>query len=249
MRPPAIVPSQAGAPKPPRELTPDRVRALALPAFLRAIGKREIRPGGSHGWKRCLGLLAPVAGERLLLVSTHWKRGRLPEGLDVPELAVTVVDSLPIETYSAGQFDGVVLEDDVAYTDIAGRVAVLSECRRLLRTGGRLVLHELMWRQSPPSELLGLMPEVWGRMPRPCTMPEYWELLGAAGMQPGEWTIGALPWLRRMQLLSDEGADSAAKMLWRGVADAAARGRFLAALDHLTEWERFYGWVGIRAGV
>jgi SAM-dependent methyltransferase len=220
---------------------------MALPSFLRLAGKREIRPGGKHGWEWVMKLLAPVAGERVLLVSTHWKRGRLPEGLSESGATVVTLDALPLGVMDAGAFDAVIIEDELAYLDDVSRVAVMGEARRVLRDGGRVVLHELHWRQSPSGALLAAMPEVWGRTPSPMTMDGWWRVMEQAGLQPATWHIGALGWFRERQVVLDEGRERAVEFLARANGGDAVAQRLALSIAHAVEYARFYGWVALLA--
>lgn len=239
--------SHTGAPGIRGEASPAMVAATSLPAFLRLAGKREIRPGGKHGWEWAIKLLAPVAGEQLLLVSTHWKRGRLPEGLAESGAAVVTLDSLPPGVLEGGAFDALVLEDDVAYLDGESRRALLAEADRLLKPGGRLLLHELHWRQQPSPELLAAMPGVWGRVPSPMTMAGWWNWLGQQGFTPTGWHVGSLPWFREKQVERDEGKDRAAAFLAGTNKPGPVGERLSHALKHAETFGRFYGWLAMSA--
>jgi SAM-dependent methyltransferase len=242
-----LVASFTGAPGVKGEASPEMVAAMSLPAFLRMAGKREIRPGGKHGWEWVMKLLAPLPGDRVLLVSTHWKRGRLPEGLRESGAAVVTLDSLPVGVLETSAFDAVVVEDDVAYLDAGARDALLLEVDRVLKPGGRLVLHELHWRQQPCKELLADMPGVWGRVPSPLTMAGWWDWLEAGGFSARRWHVGALPWFREKQVERDEGKERAAAFLAGASQPGPAGERLTRALKHADEFGRFYGWLAMSA--
>lgn len=223
-----------------------RLLALPLPAFLRAIGKREVRPGGTHGWKMAAEMLGPTQGRRVLLVSTHWKRGRLPASLQGAD--VTSIEALPSDYDSTLPYDVVVLEDELSYLDGLEAGGVVSTARRLLGPSGRLIIHELMWRQTPSYELRSEMQRVWGRMPTPRLMSDWWSLTRAQGFAPptaaegGSASIGALPWFRPKQLDADEGVGNGTSYSFNAL-NSPARSRFIDALDHFTKHDRAYGWV------
>ncbi|MCA8939134.1 MAG: hypothetical protein KDB07_04975, partial [Planctomycetes bacterium] len=85
---------------------------------------------------------------------------------------------------------------------------------------------------------------IWGHSIAPKTVPELWAVFEGLGLSGISLDLGAFAWFRPKQFARDEGK-YAADILFNALGHKAARARYLDALDHFHEHERFYGYVVI----
>jgi ubiquinone/menaquinone biosynthesis C-methylase UbiE len=123
-------------------------RQLGLRAGERVL---EVGPGTGHGLKAAAQAVAPegrVAGLDLAIGMLRVARARLEAAGLAGSVALHHGDAARLP-YPSSAFDAVSMCFTLELFDVPDRVEVLGECRRVLRTGGRLGV-VAMAQQEPP---------------------------------------------------------------------------------------------------
>lgn len=235
---------------------------LPLPEFLASLGKTELKPGGTYATGALIKQLdlssgehvmvvGPAAGSTALFVSMTTQT--TTEGLvkDESEKAtegnpglkrrstarIGKTDELPFED---ARFDAAMLEATISYQTPAEQTATLAEVARVLKPGGRIGLHELVWRQPPTPQVEERLRDVWQGYVNPYIVRGWWDLLEAAGFKDISNELAVVSYFTRKGMAADEG-ETSAEIFHNAFETPERLARFSAAYQEFAENRRYYG--------
>lgn len=216
--------------------------------LLARLGKRVLRPGGLRMTKALLRNaeisgqhvveFAPGLGRTATLVLDHGPATYV--GVDADPQAAKLIDRLvsprgravAAQAAASGLADrcaDVVLSEGVlTIQSEAGKRGIVAEGARLLRPGGRYVLHELSLKDDAASQSAEIRSQLAHAMhvnARPKTVAEWRELLEGAGLTVRLVRTAALALLEPQRILADEGVLGAARFARNLMRDKPARER------------------------
>jgi SAM-dependent methyltransferase len=208
------------------QLSAQHVRELDPYAFLAALGKREIHPGGRECTEWLLEWAALKLGERVLDIgcgvgtsairiaretnaevvavdSSPLMRERVSEnvarcGIDRVRVEAADILSLP---YDDNSFDCVVAEPVTLFVD-RGRAA--KELARVCKPGGRVLAAEFCWRRPPTAEARELFLGQIDPGMQFDTLEEWVQVFSGAGLTGTQTAIGPFAMMTPRGFLSDE---------------------------------------------
>lgn len=218
--------------------------------LLARLGKRVLRPGGLR-LTRALLREAGVAGQHVIefapglgrtatLVLDHGPATYI--GVDADPQAATLIDrivspkgrAIAAEAAASGlpdrSADVVLAEGVLTIQSEAGKQDIVAEGVRLLRPGGRYVLHELALRAEAAaagegSEIRSALAHAMHVNARPKTVHEWEALLTAAGLRVRMVRTSTLALLEPHRVLADEGLAGALRFGRNLARDKPARTR------------------------
>jgi SAM-dependent methyltransferase len=218
--------------------------------LLARLGKRVLRPGGRR-MTRALLRSAGVAGQRVVefapglgrtatMVLDHQPADYV--GVDADPQAVKLIDrivsprgrAIAAEAAASGlpehSADVVLAEGVLTIQSEAGKQQIVAEGMRLLRPGGRYVLHELALRSDAAArdeagQIRAALAQAMHVNARPRTVAEWESLLTEAGLQIRMIRTAALALLEPQRIVVDEGLVGAARFGRNLLRDKPARTR------------------------
>ena len=237
---------------------------LPLPEFLASLGKTEIKPGGSYATGALLRMLDVTGRHHLLVVGpasgntalfASMTTGATSEAL-VKEEKDKVTESDPAlrrrstarigkteeMPFATGHFDAAMVEATLAYQTPAEQTATLAEVLRVLKPGGRLGIHELVWRQPPTLEVEKRLEDVWQGSVKPLVVRGWWDMLEGAGFTEVRNELAVVTYFTRKGMTADEG-DTAVEIFHNAFETPERMQRFIQAYQEFTENRRYYGVV------
>lgn len=221
--------------------------------LLARVGKRVLRPGGAELTAAMLAdaqlpgadvvELAPGLGVTAAEILSHGPRSYVGVDQD-PDAARRVsavvagrgrcINAEAAETGLAGRSaDVVVGEAMLTMQGERGKNSIIAEAARLLRPGGRYVIHELGLRPDDidPQIATAIRRELARAIKvnaRPLTVAEWSELLTGAGLQVESVRTALMALLKMSRNIKDEGVAGVALMGMNLLRDPAARKRVTA---------------------
>ncbi|MCC6575658.1 MAG: methyltransferase domain-containing protein [Planctomycetes bacterium] len=238
------------------------VHELPLPAFLKAIGKIETKPGGGYATRKAIDKLAITHLDKLLVIGPdaaaqafHMAMttrsnvtalvSNLAEALPADDAAlarscrfdVGSVEKLPQE---AGAFTAVLCEATLSYLPRERQAAALGELARVLQPRGRLGLHEICWRQPPTPELEKSLREVWCGEVHPHVTRGWWDALEAAGFGSIDTEQAIISYFTRKGMEVDE-VENTANVFHGAFETDEKLARFTRAYREFSEQRRYHG--------
>jgi SAM-dependent methyltransferase len=228
------------------------VDRLAGHVFLARLGKKLLRPGGREATERLFALAAPQPGECVCEIAVNRamtamelasRFGVQVDGVDASPDFLSIARAniasrglaervrvhegkghrLP---FPDSTFDAVVAEAVITMLPPDQKRTTLAEACRVLRPGGRLVIHELAWCTDSARTLRQGLVKTIQHAAWPLTDQEWRELCTDVGLRPAEAQTGPMSLLSPRGLLRDEGFGGVAGMAWNLLRSAAARKRF-----------------------
>lgn len=221
--------------------------------LLARLGKRVLRPGGLR-LTRALLREAGVAGEHVIefapglgrtatLVLDHRPAGYI--GVDADPQAAKLIDrivspkgrAIAAEAAASGladrSADVVLAEGVLTIQSEAGKRQIVTEGVRLLRPGGRYILHELALRDEAAatdevSQVRSALVQAMHVNARPKTVAEWSALLTEAGLQVQMVRTSTLALLEPQRIVADEGLAGALRFARNLLHDKPARIRVRA---------------------
>jgi SAM-dependent methyltransferase len=238
---------------------------LPLPEFLAALGKTELKPGGTYATGALLRMLdlksedhvlvvGPNAGSTALFVSmtnlvttealVRTEAEKVTEGDPALKRRSTArigkTEEMP---FPDARFDVAMIEATLSYQHPLQQKAALKEVHRVLKPGGRLGVHELCWRQPPTPEIEAALQGVWQGDVAPKVVRGWWDLMEECGFGGIQNELAVVTYFTRKGLEADEGNEETAKIFHNAHEDAAKHERFSRAYRELTDNRRYYGVV------
>ncbi len=238
-------------------ITADQVPLSSRPAeqvqghwLLARLGKRVLRPGGLQMTRALLenaGVteqhvveFAPGLGRTATLVLDHSPAGYV--GVDADPKAAEIIDrivsprgrAIAAEAASSGlpdaSADVVLAEGVLTIQSTAGKRQIIGEGARLLRPGGRFILHELALRERTVADGAGdtvrkTLVQAMHVNARPHTVSEWKQLLEEAGLQVQMVRFDDLALLEPQRILADEGVVGTLRFARNLARDKQARRR------------------------
>jgi SAM-dependent methyltransferase len=228
--------------------------------FLAKMGKKLLRPGGRRATEELFSLADLHPGERVCEIATNRavsaiemseRFGVEVDGVDVsPEflsvaarnvtahglqdrirLHVGTGHELPFKDSS---FDAVIAEAVITMLPPARKAETVEEAARVLRPGGRLVIHELAWAADAEASVHQELVRTIRHGACPLTVDQWRLLLTQAGLGCVVARVGPMSLMSPRGLLRDEGVGGVARMMWNVVRTPGglARWKKMAAFFH-----------------
>jgi len=239
--------------------------------LLARLGKRVLRPGGLR-MTRALLREAHIAGQRVvefapgmgrtaLLVLDHRPAEYIGVDAD-PEAAAWINRIVSVRGRAiaaeaassglpAGSADVVLAEGVLTIQSEAGKADIVAEGVRLLRPGGRYVLHELALRANAAgggeNDIKANLARAMHVAARPKTVAQWQDLLAEAGLRIDAIRTAPLALLEPQRIVADEGVVGAARFARNVLRDKGARRRVLTMARTMRAHKPMLQAVGIVA--
>lgn len=235
---------------------------LPLPQFLESLGKTELKPGGSYATGATIRMLDLNSGEHVLVVGPHAANTALfvsmttqtttealvkEESEKVTEgdpslkrrstARIGKIEELPFED---AHFDAALVEATLSYQSSDNQALTLKEIARVLKPGGRIGLHELVWRQPPTPELERKLADIWQGPVNPGVVKTWWDLLEQAGFKDVNNELAVVSYFTPKGMNADEG-ETAVDIFHKAFESEDTLDRFYAAYREFAENRRYYG--------
>lgn len=235
---------------------------LPLPEFLESLGKTEPKPGGSYATGATIRMLDLSSGEHVLVVGPHAANTALfvsmttqtttealvkEESEKVTEgdpslkrrstARIGKIEELPFED---AHFDAALVEATLSYQSSDRQALTLKEISRVLKPGGRIGLHELVWRQPPTAELERKLADVWQGTVNPGVVKTWWDLLEQNGFTDVKNELAVVSYFTPQGMTADEG-ETAVDIFHKAFESEDTLDRFYAAYREFAENRRYYG--------
>ena len=247
-------------------LSDEQIRRLDPYAFMAAIGKTVIHPGGRRSTAELIALadFAPnqevldvgcgVGTTALLLAQRFGCRvtavdvdPRMVEQTRLRVAAAGLDDRIQVEqgdvqalAYPAGSFDRVVVE---AVTMFVDRALAASEIVRVCRPGGRVLEHEFIYRRPPTSDVRRIFEGEVCPGIRFDSVDDWRELFAAAGLVNLRHVSGAFVMMSIAGMWRDEGPENLGRMMLTLAARPAYLRKMAWLLPRILRVRRYLGYV------
>lgn len=240
--------------------------------LLARLGKRVLRPGGLRLTKMLLRRariagqhvveFAPGMGRSALLVLDHNPADYV--GVDSDPLAAAWIDKLvsakgravAAEAAASGlpdcSADVILAEGVLTIQSEQGKSDIIAEGFRLLRPGGRYLLHELSVKDDAAAEedraaIRAALAHAMHVSARPKTIADWRELLQAQGFVVDEVLTSPLALLEPQRVIADEGFVRAVRFARNVLRDRETRRRVFAMAKTLRSHKKILQAVGLVA--
>lgn len=240
--------------------------------LLARLGKRVLRPGGLRLTKMLLRRaqiagkhvveFAPGMGRSALLVLDH--RPAEYVGVDADPVAAAWIDKLvsakgravAAEAAASGlpdeSADVVLAEGVLTIQSEQGKADIITEGFRLLRPGGRYLLHELAVKDDAATgndraAIRAALAHAMHVSARPKTIADWRELLEGAGFVVDEVLTSPLALLEPQRVIADEGFVRAMKFARNVLRDKQTRQRVLTMARTMRRHKKILHAVGLVA--
>lgn len=261
------------------DVGPDEIPLASRPVdtvpghwLLARLGKRVLRPGGLRLTKLLLRRaeiagkhvveFAPGMGRSALLVLDHHPAGYV--GVDADPLAAAWIDKLvsaqgravAAEAAASGLPDGsadvVLAEGVLTIQSERGKADIIAEGHRLLKPGGRYLLHELSVKDDAAADddratIRAALAHAMHVSARPKTIADWREMLEAQGFVVDEVLTSPLALLEPRRVIADEGIVRALKFARNVLRDRQTRERVMAMAKTLRQHKKILQAVGLVA--
>lgn len=240
--------------------------------LLARLGKRVLRPGGLRLTKMLLRRstvsgahvveFAPGMGRSALLVLDHHPADYI--GVDADPQAAAWINRLvsvrgravAAEAAASGLPDAsadiVLAEGVLTIQSEQGKADIIAEANRLLRPGGRYLLHELAVKDDDVSDdarsaIRGALAHAMHVSARPKTVEDWRAMIGSQGFVVDEVLTSPLALLEPRRIVSDEGLRGAFRFARNVFRDTRTRRRVFAMARTLRSHKKILHAVGIVA--
>jgi SAM-dependent methyltransferase len=235
---------------------------IPLPEFLESLGKTELKPGGTYATGALLRMLDFTGQDHVMVVGPHAANTALfvsmttqatTEALVHDEKEKVTEDDASLKRRSTARigkedelpfpdahFSGAVIEATLSYMHPLQQKKVLSEALRVLKPGGRIGLHEMVWRQPPTDELIGRLRKTWQGDVNAYVVRGWWDLLEESGFESIQNELAVVSYFTRQGIKADEGED-AIEIFQNAFEDPDKLERFRQAYREFTDNRRYYG--------
>lgn len=240
--------------------------------LLARLGKRVLRPGGLRLTKMLLRRVdiggahvvefAPGMGRSALLVLDHRPADYI--GVDADPHAAAWINRLvsargraiaaeaAASGLPAGSADIVLAEGVLTIQSEQGKADIIAEAARLLRPGGRYLLHELAIKDDDVSDdarshIRGALAHAMHVSARPKTIEDWRAMIESQGLVVDEVLSSPLALLEPRRIISDEGLAGALRFARNVFRDSRTRRRVFAMARTLRSHKRILHAVGIVA--
>ncbi len=249
------------------------IERMAGHVFLAKMGKRLLRPGGRKGTEQLYALADLRRDQRVCEIATNRavsavemaeRFGVCVDGVDASaeflaqaekniadhhlesriQVHRTKGDALP---FGDGTFDAVTAEAVITMLPPAQKLATLREAARVLRPGGRLVIHELAWPEESSKALRQELVKVIQHAAWPLTDAEWRSLADDAGLQVDAFRTGPMSLMSPSGLFYDEGVRGVAKIAWNVLRIPGAKSRFNEMALFFRRHQREFHYVVLKA--
>lgn len=240
--------------------------------LLARLGKRVLRPGGLRLTKMLLRRariadkhvveFAPGMGRSALLVLDHDPAEYV--GVDADPVAAAWIDKLvsakgravAAEAAASGlpdcSADVILAEGVLTIQSEQGKTDIIAEGFRLLKPGGRYLLHELSVKDDAASDddraaIRAALAHAMHVSARPKTIADWREMLQAQGFVVDEVLTSPLALLEPQRVIADEGFVRALKFFRNVLRDKKTRTRVFAMAKTLRRHKKILQAVGLVA--
>ncbi len=220
--------------------------------FLAKMGKKLLRPGGRRATEELFTLADLKPGERVCEIATNravtamelaGRFGVEVDGVDASEdflslarrnvaarglqdrvrLHVGKGHELPFDD---GSFDVVTAEAVITMLPLKRKAETVTEAARVLRPGGRLVIHELAWADDTETEIQKELVAAIRHGANPLTMEQWKALATEAGLGDVTVRTGMMSLMSPRGLIRDEGIGGVCRIGFNVLRTRGAFSRF-----------------------
>ncbi len=240
--------------------------------LLARLGKRVLRPGGLRLTKMLLGHaevrgkhvveFAPGMGRSALLVLDHRPADYI--GVDADPTAAAWINRLvstkgravAAQAAASGlpdaSADVLLAEGVLTIQSEQGKADIIAEGKRLLRPGGRYLLHELAVKDDEATDadraaIRSALAHAMHVSARPKTILDWRDMLEAQGLRVEQVLTSPLALLEPRRVISDEGLVGALRFARNVFRDRATRRRVVAMARTLRAHKKVLHAVGLVA--
>lgn len=228
------------------------VEKLAGHVFLARMGKKLLRPGGRRATEQLFDLAQLEPNQHLCEIATNRavtaielasRFGVRVAGVDAsPDFLAVARENIANHKlehritlhvseghhlpFADNAFDTVTAEAVITMLPPKQKLATLREAVRVLRPGGRLVIHELAWTEESSKAMRQELVKTIQHAAWPLTDQEWQDLAAQAGLKCDGSRTGRMSLLSPLGLLRDEGLFGIARIIWNILRTPGAKARF-----------------------
>lgn len=241
--------------------------------FLAKMGKKLLRPGGRRATEALYALADLKEGERVCEIATNRaitamelvrRFGVHVDGVDASEEFLSVArrtvaacgleESIRLHVgaghelpFEEGAFDAVVAEAVITMLPPHRKAETLAEAVRVLKPGGRLVIHELAWADQPDADIHKALVRAIRHGASPLTV-ENWKLLATqSGFGGTIVRTGMMSLMSPRGLIRDEGVFGVLRIATNVLRTPGAFARFKEMAGFFRRHHRQLRYIVLRA--
>lgn len=251
----------------------DSIEQMAGHVFLAKMGKKMLRPGGREATNELFDLAQLKSGERVCEIATNRANtaiemarrfGVRVDGVDVDQgFLATAEQNIAahglagainvhlgdgkVLPFKQNTFDAVVAEAVITMLPPQQKRDTLKEAARVLKSGGRLLFHELTYVEDVPGFRRQDLATAIRHAAWPVTLGEWKEMVQDAGLTQAGVRTGPMSLMSARGLVRDEGIGGVARIAWSVWRTPGAKKRFKQMAGFFWQHRAALRYIVIRA--